>query len=299
MKVRRIEKVLLYNEGVGGRLDIEEIAAYLREKIGKVAVETRGDFFILSPEKRVDFAREFASVKIQDIGTKMVSELDPLYAEIEYEKRRILGMTSAFGVLYDGFRLQKVFSQLLAAEECTLGFVHILFTNRLFATWDEGNKRYHARTSLYGLPSIISTTGLVEAPAKPREYYLLKQQYERLGRNLLEVKDKFKSTFIDYEDERLTEVVKGYAIQAVFYCLTGEPFCEDRGCRLYNAHWQEELIFAQLKSKYEFCERHDRILGSFRAEDVSGEKVSYEGSQKHLKAEKNSSLNNYPLARES
>jgi hypothetical protein len=31
MKVRRIEKVLLYDEGVGSRLDIEEIAAYLRE----------------------------------------------------------------------------------------------------------------------------------------------------------------------------------------------------------------------------------------------------------------------------
>lgn len=286
MKVRRIEKVLLYDEGVGGGLEIGEIAAYLKEKVSKVAVETRGEVFTLSPEKRVDFARKLASIKIQDIGRKMVSEQEPLYAEVEYEKRRILGMTSAFGVLYDGFRLQKVFSQLLAAEECNLRFVHILFTNRLFATWDEGNKRYHARTSLYGLPSLISTTGLVEAPAKPREYYLLKQQYDRLGRNLLEVKDKFKGTFIDYEDERLTAVVKGYAMQAVFYCLTGEPFCEDRGCRLYNAHWQEELIFAQLKSKYEFCERHDRILGSLRAEDVSGEKASYEGSQKHLEAEK-------------
>ena len=282
MKVRRIEKVLLYNEGVGGRLDIEEIAAYLREKVGKVSVETRGDVFTLSPEKRADFAREFASIKIQDIGTKMVSEQEPLYAEIEYEKRRILGVTSTFGVLYDGFYLQKVFSQLLAAEEYTLRFVHILFTNRLFATWDEGNRRYHVRTSLYGLPSVISITGLVEAPAKPREYYLLKQQYERVGRDVLEVKDKFKGTFIDYEDERLTEVVKGYAMQAVFYCLTGEPFCEDKGCRLYNAHWQEELIFAQLKSKYDFCERHDRILGSLRAEDISGEEASYEGSQKNL-----------------
>ena len=286
MKVRRIEKILIYDEGVGGRLEIEEIAAYLREKVGKVAVETRGGVFTSSPEKSADFARKLASIKIQDIGRKMISEQEPLYAEIEYEKRRILGMTSAFGVLYDGFLLQKVFSQLLATEECTLRFVHILFTNRLFATWDEGNKRYHARTSLYGLPSLISTTGLVEAPAKPREYYLLKQQYERLGRDLLEVKDKFKGTFIDYEDERLTEVVKGYAMQAVFYCLTGEPFCEDRGCRLYNAHWQEELISAQLKSKYEFCGRHDRILESLRAEDVGGDRACNEDSQKHLEAEK-------------
>ncbi|NIM44429.1 MAG: hypothetical protein GTO54_02165, partial [Nitrososphaeria archaeon] len=67
---------------------------------------------------------------------------------------------------------------------------------------DESNKRYHARTSVYGVPSVISTTGLVEAPAKPREYYLLKQQYEMLGKDLLELKERFKGSFIDYDDER-------------------------------------------------------------------------------------------------
>lgn len=266
MKVRRIEKILLYDEGVGGRFEIGEVAVYLREKLGKVTVETREKAFTLSQEKAENFARKLASIKIQDIGRKMDSEQEPLYAEIEYEKRKLLGITSAFGVIYDGFSLQKVFSQLLAAEDRTLSFVHILFTNRLFATWDEGSKRYHARTGLYGLPSLISTTGLVEAPARPREYYFLKQQYEMLRKNPLEVKDKFKGTFIDYDDERLTEVVKGYAMQAVFYCLTGDPFCEDKGCRLYNAHWQEELIFAQLKSKYEFCQRHEGILEGLRAE---------------------------------
>lgn len=56
--------------------------------------------------------------------------------------------------------------------------------------------------------------------------------------------------------------------------LIEELFCEDRGCRLYNAHWQEELLFAQLNSKYEFYENHDKNLGSLRAEDVSGEKSS-------------------------
>jgi hypothetical protein len=32
---------------------------------------------------------------------------------------------------------------------------------------------------------------------------------------------------------------------------------------LYNAHWQEELIFAQLESQYEFCGQHTRILDSY------------------------------------
>lgn len=171
-----------------------------------------------------------------------------------------MGKTKAFGVLYDGFQLQNVFWKLVPREERVLGFLHLFFTNRLFATWDENDKRYHARTSVYGFPSVISTTGLVEAPAKPREFYVLKQQYDMLGKDLLALKERFKGSFVDYNDERLTKIIKGYAMQAVFYSLTGDPFCQDKGCRLYNAHWQEELIFAHLGSEYEFCKEHARIL---------------------------------------
>jgi len=262
MKVRRIEKVLLYDEGTAEKLNIEEVTEYLRGKLGKAQVTVRGNPFAFWPEKSSDYARKLASIKIQDVGRKIAPGQEPLYGEISYEKRRILGETRSFGVLYDGFQLQRVFSELIAWDEHSLKVVHIFFTNRLFATWEESDKRYHARTSVYGIPSLISTTGLVEAPAKPREYYLLKQQYEMLGKDLLELKGRLKASFIDYEDERLTEVIKGYAMQAVFYHLVGNPFCEDKGCRLYNAHWQEELIFAQLESEYEFCERHTKVLDS-------------------------------------
>ena len=266
MKVRQIEKVLLYNEGVAEELNIEQIAEYLREKLGKVQVRVRGNPFAFCPEKSPDYARKLASIKVQDASRKIASEQEPLYGEIEYEKRRILGKTRSFGILYDGFHLHKILREIVLREERSLEFIHILFTSRLFATWDEGDKRYHLRTSVYGIPSIISTTGLIEAPAKPREYYLLKQQYERLGKDVTELKDRFKGRFIDYEDKLLTEVVKGYAMQAVFYSLTGDPFCEDKGCRLYNAHWQEELIFAHLESEYEFCRRHEKILDDLHRE---------------------------------
>lgn len=262
MKVRRIEKVLLYDEGAAEKLNIEGVAEYLREKLNGVQIKIRGNPFAFWPEKSPDYARKLASIKIQDVNRKIALEQGPLYAEVSYEKRGILGKTKAFGVLYDGFQLQRVFSELIAREERSLRVVHIFFTNRLFATWEASDKRYHARTSVYGVPSVISTTGLVEAPAKPREYYLLKQQYEMLGKDLLELKGRLKASFIDYEDERLTEVIKGYAMQAVFYHLVGNPFCEDKGCRLYNAHWQEELIFAQLENEYEFCERHTKVLDS-------------------------------------
>jgi len=255
-------KVILYDEGAAEELNLEEITQYLGQKMGKVKIEVRGNPFVsnLPQDKIADYARKIASAKIQEVSKRIVSGQEPLYGEIEYEKRRILGKTRAFGILYDGFHLLMVFSELIPRGERSIGFVHIFLTNRLFATWEEGDKRYHARTSLYGFPSVISTTGLVEAPAKPREYYLLKQQYKMLGRDLSELDDRFKGRFIDYGDKRLTEVMKGYIMQAVFYSLTGDPFCEDKGCRLYNAHWQEELIFAQLESGYEFCQRHTTFL---------------------------------------
>jgi len=259
-------EIILYDEGTAQELDIEEIARYLAQKMGKVKIEVRGNPFVfnLSQDKVSDYARKIAGTKIQEVSQKIMSGQEPLYGEIEYEKRRILGKTRSFGILYDGFHLLRIFGEIMSREECSLEFVHIFFTNRLFATWDDSNKRYHLRTSVYGIPSIISTTGLVEAPAKPREYYLLKQQYERLGKDLTELKDRFRESVIDYEDKRMTEVTKGYAMQAVFYSLTGAPFCEDKGCRLYNAHWQEELIFAQLESGYEFCGQHAKILDSLR-----------------------------------
>ncbi len=262
MKARRIEKVLLYNEGAAERLHIGEIAEYLKGNLGRVPVEIKGDYPLFPEKKSLEYAKRLASIKVSNVSRRVTSGQEPGYGEVNYERRRLLGKTRAFGVLYDGFLLRRIFSEVIAREERTLEFIHMFFTNRLFATWEDGDGRYHARVSVYGIPSVISTTGLVEAPAKPREYYLLKQHYDTLGRDLLEVKERFKGRFIDYEDGRLTGVVKGYALQAVFYHLMGSPFCEDRGCRLYNAHWQEEVIFAQLESNYELCGQHRRVLDS-------------------------------------
>jgi len=81
-----------------------------------------------------------------------------------------------------------------------------------------------------------------------------------LGEDLQELKEHFKESFIDYQDPRLTDVLKGYAAQALFYYLLGYPFCEDSDCRLFNAHRQSELLQAQLFSPYEFCVRHQAVL---------------------------------------
>ncbi len=123
MKVRQIEKVLLYNEGSAEELNIEQIAEYLREKLRKVQVRVRGNPLAFCPERSQDYARKFASIKIQDAGREIAFEQEPLYGEIEYEKRRILGKTRSFGILYEGFHLQRIFSEIVPREERSLEFI--------------------------------------------------------------------------------------------------------------------------------------------------------------------------------
>ena len=256
-----IEKIVLYDEGASEYLDLDLIAGYLVQKLGTVPVEIRDTAPLFPPEKIGDYAKKLALIKVLDVLEEDSFAQEALYGEIQYEQRRLQKKTKAFGVIYDGLQLRKIFLELIAKQERSAKFVHIFFTNRLFATWQDGDRRYHARASIYGFPSIISTTGIVEAPAKPREYYLLKQQYAAFQKDLLELNDKFKGQFIDYDDKRLNDVVKGYVMQAIFYSITGHPFCDNKSCRLYNAHWQQDMIFAQLDSEYEFCERHTEVLG--------------------------------------
>jgi hypothetical protein len=58
-------------------------------------------------------------------------------------------------------------------------------------------------------------------------------------------------------------------MKAVFCALTGDPFCENKVCRLYNAHWQEEVIGAQFGGDYQLCPLHQGLLdGMKRGEAV-------------------------------
>jgi hypothetical protein len=68
------------------------------------------------------------------------------------------------------------------------------------------------------------------------------------------------------DDPRTTEVLKGYLAQAIFYYMTGEPFCEERECRLFNAHWQEDLLHAQLDGGSDLCAKHERMLAEILEE---------------------------------
>lgn len=159
--------------------------------------------------------------------------------------------------LYDGFVLQQIFAEMIPSEESS--HVHIIVTGLLTCTFSEDEWRYHGRAVICGSPSIISTTGIVEAPAKPREFYL--PQLEDIA-DISSLKTRFAGRFIEYGEDRVTEAVKAYALQALFFFITsGEPFCKNKKCSLYNAHWQEELI--GIIENGGLCGRHCQMVSLF------------------------------------
>jgi hypothetical protein len=270
---RRILKAIhLYDGCFSTGLNFPEIIGYLKIVIPDVVVYLHKEFMHCHVwEERQDntinhaqiLADTFARIKVIDPRQRNRTT-EPLYGEIEYEKRRLLNATNQpWGIMYDGEKLQEIYNAQLSQGERGMHELHLILTNQLFGTWARDDLRYHARTSIYGIPCLISTSGLVEAPAKSRTYY----QSHQLGLPQELLEKYFQGQFLIHDDPRLTEVLKGYIMQAVFYYWEGNPFCDNPECRLYNAHWQHELIHAQLNSSCEFCPEHTAALQNIRSAD--------------------------------
>lgn len=264
----RCKYIHLYADPSTSTLDLNVIKRYIDDKIGWMVVDIRSDFVTYHLKSGdIDlFARKLAEIRVKNPFTQTLNA-NPLPSEVEFEKRVLKGELKGVGVLYDGFRLQTLFGDLISQEESDLSHIHIIFTNRLIATWDDGDRRYHARVIILGYPAIISISGVVEAPAMPKEFYTLQQLFSGFGgqQRFELLKDRFRGRFIDYDDARLNDVLKGYVMQALFYQIFEEAFCTDRQCRLYNAHWQEDLIKAQFSAQ-EFCEYHKSLLNQLKPE---------------------------------
>jgi hypothetical protein len=268
-ELQPLRQIHLYDEGTAPTLDVCAVAAYLSEQTGCRAVHARGSFLLehAAEDQFPEIARGLAALKVIEVNSPW-REREPSHGEVEFERRRLAKADQGpHGVVYEGFGLQVMLRNLMTSAGVAtpaLHTAHIAFTNRLVGTWGD-DLRYHLRTIILGLPAIISTTGLVEAPAKPREFYLAQQQLGPAGQSeyaLARLKEQFRRRFLDYDDPRLAEVAKGYAMQAIAYQFTGEAFCEDPTCRLFNAHWQEEMLKAQLGDRY--CGRHRAWLSELR-----------------------------------
>ena len=180
------------------------------------------------------------------------AQITDLKQPFEWQPKQAIGMMP----LYDGFELQRMFAETMPTAEAD--HVHIIFTSLLTCTFSEHDWRYHARAVVCGTPSIISTAGIVEGPAKPKTFYLAQLE----GAPEVSLKNRFAKEFIDYDDVRMTAAAALYALQALFFFVSdGEPFCEDKDCMLYNAHWQEDLI--HVIEKGTFCAHHMKVVNKF------------------------------------
>lgn len=266
------EQVFIYVEPRCPQVDFNEIAAFIKGIVGETPVETRGPLLestLDSPggEGRLStLATSLARARVRDLEAPADGSTMPLPGEIEYERRRLTNRQSpVFGILYDAYLLGDICREALGGGRSQGNRLNIIFTNQLIGTWDESDCRYHARTALLGMPALVSVSGLVEAPARSTGYYLARRSAEALGlgeQEKLQLIEAFADDCLDHDDARLTEVAKGYAAQAVAYRLTGEPFCDDPGCRLFNAHWQSELLYAQMSGGSDFCIRHREMLSN-------------------------------------
>jgi hypothetical protein len=256
----KIKEIFIYSDYPSNSLSLPQLIDYIKDY--GFSVEYRGNFFEfldLAKEKAQELARKIAGTRVLDISTSLDEAREPIYGEIGVELRRLKGEASTLGVLYDGLWLQRIFYKIMSEKikgERGSGFVHIIFTGRLFGTFEKS--RYHARVILTGLPSLISTSGIVEAPAKPKDYYWLKAGFIRAGKDVRELDQIYRGRFIEYDDKRITPVLKSYTLQAIFYELTGNPFCDNPSCCLYNSHWQEEVLKIQLEGK--LCGEHRNLL---------------------------------------
>jgi len=254
----------VYGDPSSATLRVWDVAAYLGDVLG-VRTEVREDFFSRHGGRdREGLARAIAATRVRNI-MRPFEPMEPVYGEVQFELRLLEEPAKRVpGILYDGYRYLALMRGLLPPEERTLRVLHIAFEHRILGTFDEDG-RYHARAVVCGYPSVVSTSGIVEAPAKPQAYYRVKAQLSiALGAIPFDAaKEPFKGQFIDYDDPRLTEAAKGFALQCAMYHVTKGAFCEDPDCRLFNAHWQAELLRAQIESG-RLCARHQRQAGAIR-----------------------------------
>lgn len=250
----------LYDNSVVDNLNLDEVADHLRDKGIFDEVEVREAFPENYGEEIDEIAKRIAETRVVNLEVPEM-EFEPDGNDIEFERKFLTGEISGLtGALYDGFRLSKIFTDLIREGERSESYMHVVFSDRFFATWKPATQRYHARVSVYGFPSIVSTSGIVDAPARPFGSYRFAVTDDV---EVVEGSGKAQGDFVDYNDERLTDIMKGYAMQCVFYHLHLGPFCDEKDCALYNPHLQKNILRSKL-SEPEFCDEHRRVLEELR-----------------------------------
>ena len=263
----KVSKIFLYDEPAVQEIQILNLKNFLLETF-HVDIEIKKCIFNNLDEKMIE---RISGCRIFEPKMPFKEHL-PNKQEIDFEKSvcedtKLMEKTTMVEdaeriedvVMYDAFEIQKIIYDVITENDLNSGNLHIAFTNRLICTYDTTDSRYHGRTVICSNPAIISTTGMIEAPARPKEYYLEVMKCKMQGLSIRDTKKNYDQKFLGYHDKRLSKITEGYLLQAVFYYLTGDAFCDNLNCRLNNAHWQKDLLYSQLKIG-KLCDKHQALL---------------------------------------
>jgi len=276
-------ELILYGEPSAPTLRLSELAAHISQLAPGLKLTVYDDFFSIYAADQLDFlARSLALARVKNPQAPLDFRLPPpdptqhranqppkrpnqlpSPIELDFEKRNILNSrTRKAGILYDGHAVAEIAESLLPRTLLRTDKTIVICTVLLLGTFEPSDRRYHARTIVCSQVKLISLTGLVLAPARPVEFYIARQAYRLAGRYEMEAKLEadLGDSILHRDDERLTEVVEGYVLQALAHQTLGYPFCSNPACRLFNAHRQSEMLRAQLRGL--LCAEHTAWLRS-------------------------------------
>ena len=256
-----LKRIFLYDDPDTPGLDIGELAGYLIARLPAGEVACRRDYITHHLER-------FAEPQREALIDELVQQLEGFEIDnlVIPEDRGKLPEEPAegleLGTIYEATGLQAALKLLLPQEESGSGDLHLVFSDHCIADWDTDLRRARLRIASLGQPTVISTCGLIEAPAKPKQYHFLRTQMAILGADTdeVDIADQFSDRALGYGDPRLNEALKGYVLKAAFYRMFNEATCRTRTCRLFDARTQEDVITAQIGRRPGLCEEYGRML---------------------------------------
>ena len=253
----KISKIIIYKEPSVPKINLDKIKEFIFKEF-RIKIEIRDNIFNKLDKSTCE---KIASTRIFNLK-KSFEKHNPTVNEILIELENKDMSNKEEMALYDGIELNEIIKELIPKEENNQNTLNIIFTNKLTCTFDQNDFKYHARTWIGSNPAIISTTGIIEAPAKPKQYYI--DIITNISKESIEeIKKKYKGEFLEYNDPRLSDIVEGVLLQIIFYYETGDVFCENNQCRLFNAHWQKDLFISQIENK-KICEKHEKVLSKMK-----------------------------------
>jgi len=266
--VTGLHTIYLYDDPDSQGLDIDYLAGYLASELARVEVGVRTDFIThhlgrFSEEERetleAELRKQLEGATVEALARAQEPAITELTGDTDLQE------------MYAARPLQAAMRLLIPQEETDMAQLHIIFCSELVGELDvqSGPSLDTLRTlqtgvAALGSPTIISTSGLIEAPKRPREYYFKRTQYLMLGadEHLDELAEQFADRTVAYGDPRLNELLKGYLLMAVIYRATGDGACSEPTCPLYAAGTQQELLEAQAGPQSRICQRHREILNA-------------------------------------